>query len=301
MRIRIGISTCPNDTFSFSPLLDKRLSTDGLEFDFCLLDVQELNERLRAGVLDVGKASFHAALSLSDRYGIFAAGSALGFGNGPLLLARPGIASVTSAALASGGAAVQSSVESGVRVVGPNSSSRVLCPGRDTTAHLLYRLFYPNVGKVEQVVFSEIAPALLAGRADYGVCIHEGRFTYQKQGLGLVEDLGQRWELETGSPLPLGGILGRLDLGSEVLGRISRLIQASVRTASAQRELALPTMRRHAQELADDVLWSHVDLYVNRWTEDLGQVGLAALHELGRRAAACGLVASEPHWTIISV
>lgn len=299
MRIRIGISTCPNDTFSFSPLLDKRLDTDGLEFEFCLLDVQELNERLRAGVLDVGKASFHAALSLSDRYGVFAAGSALGFGNGPLLLARPGIAALNLKAGVSA-AADQCSAELVARVVGPNSSSRVLCPGRDTTAHLLFRLFYPSSGNVEQVVFSEIAPALLAGRADYGVCIHEGRFTYRKQGLGLVEDLGQRWELETGSPLPLGGILGRLDLGSEVLGRISRLIQESVRTAFAQRELALPTMRRYAQEFGDDVLWSHVDLYVNRWTEDLGQVGLAALTELGRRAAASGLVAVEPRWTIIS-
>ncbi|MBL8892716.1 MAG: 1,4-dihydroxy-6-naphthoate synthase [Planctomycetaceae bacterium] len=299
MKIRIGISTCPNDTFAFSPLLDKRLDTDGLEFEFCLLDVQELNERLRAGDLDVGKASFHAALSLSERYGVFAAGAALGFGNGPLLLARPGITGSSSASI-NLGTPDRGSQEPVSRVVGPNASARVLCPGQDTTAHLLFRLFYPGVDQVDQVVFSEIAPALLSGRADYGVCIHEGRFTYHQQGLGLVEDLGQRWEMETGSPLPLGGILGRLDLGAEVLGRISRLIQASVRTALTQRELALPMMRFYAQEFADEVLWAHVDLYVNRWTVDLGRVGLSALQELGRRAATCGLVAGEPQWTIIS-
>ncbi|MDP1564149.1 MAG: 1,4-dihydroxy-6-naphthoate synthase [Pirellulaceae bacterium] len=293
MKIRIGISTCPNDTFSFFPLLEHRLSTEGIEFDFCLSDVQELNERLQAGDLDVGKASFHAALKLSDRYGVFAAGAALGFGNGPLLLARPGL--------------VRSGVGddgrfkglSGPSVPGTTAAMRVLCPGPDTTAYLLYRLFYPDGAPAQHVVFSEIAPALLAGEADYGVCIHEGRFTYRQQGLGLVEDLGQRWEQETRSPLPLGGILGRLDLGSEVLGKISCLIQGSVREAMAHRELALPTMRRHAQEFDDQVLWSHVDLYVNRWTEDLGDVGLAALNELGRRAAAVGLVSEDRPWTII--
>jgi 1,4-dihydroxy-6-naphthoate synthase len=164
---------------------------------------------------------------------------------------------------------------------------------------LLYRLFYADVGSVEHVVFSEISPSLLAGRADYGVCIHEGRFTYREQGLGLVEDLGQRWERETGHPLPLGGILGRLDLGPAILRQISRVIQASVRESMAHRELALPMMRRYAQEFADRVLWSHVDLYVNRWTEDLGDVGSMALDELRHRAMACGVVAKDSAWTII--
>jgi len=293
MKIRIGISTCPNDTFSFFPLLTRRLETNGIDFEFCLLDVQELNERLHAGELDVGKASFHAALKLSDRYGVFAAGAALGFGNGPLLLARPGMGEPDP--IQNGG--IKSLA--GIHVPPPRKESRVLCPGRDTTAYLLYRLFHGDMGRVQQVVFSEIAPALLAGDADYGVCIHEGRFTYQQQGLGLVEDLGQRWERERGAPLPLGGILGRLDLGSEVLGRISRLIQASVRDALAHRGLALPMMQRHAQEYDEAVLWSHVDLYVNRWTEDLGDVGLAALNELRRRAATVGLVSDAQRWTII--
>ena len=288
MRIKIGISTCPNDTFAFFPLLERRLATDGLELDFCLLDVQELNERLQAGELDVGKASFHAALKLSDRYAVFSAGSALGFGNGPLLLASPG----TAVAGGPPGSESEGAIEraTAVGAVPPGDGSRVWCPGQDTTAYLLYRLFYGQRGQVQQAIFSEIAPALLDGRADYGVCIHEGRFTYQQQGLGLVEDLGQRWERETGSPLPLGGILGRRALGADVLGRLGRLIEASVRMAMAHRGEALATMQRYAQEFSPEVLWAHVDLYVNRWTERLGDEGARALAVLAERAVGLGLV-----------
>jgi len=265
MKIRIGISTCPNDTFAFFPLLERRIDTDGFDFEFELLDVQELNRLLAAGQLDVGKASFHAALKLADRYGVFPAGSALGFGNGPLLLAaREG-----------------SRLDAWESAAGPPV---VLCPGADTTAYLLYQLFYPGSGRVEQVVFSEIAASLLAGRADFGVCIHEGRFTYRRQGLSLVEDLGQRWERETGLPLPLGGILGRWALGDEVLARLSRVIGTSVAYALGHRTEALPTMQRYAQEMDPAVIWSHVDLYVNRWTEDLGQEGWRSLECLSRMA-----------------
>lgn len=298
MKIKIGISTCPNDTFAFYPLLERRLATDGLELEFCLLDVQELNERLQAGDLDVGKASFHAALKLADRYAVFSAGSALGFGNGPLLLAGP------QAGLGAGpvGAGANGATGSGVgsRAAPPGAESRVLCPGQDTTAHLLYRLFYGGRGHVQQVIFSEIAPALLEGRADYGVCIHEGRFTYQQQGLGLVEDLGQRWERETGAPLPLGGILGRRALGATTLHKLAGLIERSVRMALAHREEALATMQRYAQEFSPEVLWAHVDLYVNRWTERLGDEGARALGVLAERAVAVGWVPPGTRLQIIS-
>lgn len=303
MRIKIGISTCPNDTFAFFPLLERRLATDGFELDFCLLDVQELNERLQAGELDVGKASFHAALKLADSYAVFSAGSALGFGNGPLLLASPNTDVETglggSEELGAGGRVVANRVVVG-RAVPPGSAARVWCPGQDTTAYLLYRLFYGERGQVQQVVFSEIAPALLDGRADYGVCIHEGRFTYQQQGLRLVEDLGERWERETGVPLPLGGILGRRDLGAETLSRLGGLIEASVRMALGQRGAALPTMQRYAQEFSPEVLWAHVDLYVNRWTERLGAEGERALAVLAERAVALGLVPPGTRLDVVS-
>jgi len=262
--IHLGISTCPNDTFLFHGLLTDRIDTRGLEFKIELCDVEELNTRLLAGEFDVAKASFHAALAATAELGVLPTGSALGFGNGPLLLAaRAG------------------------EVPGPES--HVLCPGAHTTATLLYRLFHPEGKPAEQVVFSDIMPAIERGEAEFGVCIHEGRFTYGTQGLHLVEDLGERWERETGAPLPLGGILARRSLGQPTLRRVQAVLRASLSHALSHRDETLPTMRQHAQELSDEVLLAHVDLYVNRWTADLGKEGRAALDTLAERARALGL------------
>ena len=247
-RLRVGISTCPNDTFAFHGLLSGAVTVPGLELDFQLRDVEELNRMLLAGELEVAKASFHAALHLADDYAVLAAGSAVGYGVGPVLLAR--------------------------QTRGPEPvSPRVLCPGEWTTATLLYRLFHPGEGTLEQVVFSEIMPALVDGRADRGVCIHEGRFTYREPGLELVEDLGRRWEAETGAPLPLGGILGRRELGDSLLGTLSDGIARSIEHGYRDRAGALETMRTHAQEHRDEVLWEHVELYV---TEDTRALSPAA-------------------------
>jgi 1,4-dihydroxy-6-naphthoate synthase len=266
--LKIGISTCPNDTFAFHAIMNQAIDLRGLEFEFELLDVQELNERLFQGDFDVAKASFHAAILLADHLGVLPAGSALGFGVGPLLLAaRPDEAPVT----------LRSSS------TGKPKNYRVLCPGEHTTAHLLYRLFY-NSGKIEQVIFSEIMPALINQTADFGVCIHEGRFTFEEQGLACVEDLGTRWEKQTGLPLPLGGILARHHLGQELHQKLGAVIRDSIAYGLGHREETLPTMRKWAQEFNDDVLMSHVDLYVNEWTLDLGEPGRTALQKLSDMA-----------------
>ncbi len=136
-------------------------------------------------------------------------------------------------------------------------------------------------------------PALRDGTADYGVCIHEGRFTWAQQGLTRIADLGELWEAKTGVPLPLGGILGRTDLPAELLERIGRTIGDSVRFGLAHRDETLPTMRRYAQEFDDEVLMSHVDLYVNDWTVDLGPVGAAALAKLDELSRAAGLIPND--------
>ena len=269
-RLRIGISTCPNDTFAFHGLLDGTVDTRGLDLKIALRDVQELNEGLASGVFDAAKASFHAALHLASTHGVLPVGSALGFGVGPVLLAaRPGL---TPAATRPDG--------------GP---LRVLCPGAWTTATLLYGLFHPGAGDVRQVIFSEIMPALLRGDADMGVCIHEGRFTWEARGLHLVEDLGATWEGATGVPLPLGGILARHDLGSDVHAALTAAIRDSLDAARAAPDATLPTLRRHAQELDDDAIRAHVGLYVNERTRDLGDVGRTALAELSRRAREASL------------
>jgi 1,4-dihydroxy-6-naphthoate synthase len=143
---------------------------------------------------------------------------------------------------------------------------------------------------VEHVVFSQILPALERGEADYGVCIHEGRFTYRRHGLVLVEDLGATWEARERAPLPLGGIVARRDLGADVLRALDAAIRASLDRARAEPEAALATMRAHAQELDDDVIRAHVDLYVNAWTRDLGVEGTSALHALSRAARRAGFV-----------
>lgn len=257
-RLRVGISPCPNDTFAFAGLLSGAVKCEGATLDFELLDVQELNVRLARGEFDAAKASFHAALRLTRETALLSAGSALGFGVGPLLLARKGAPKL-------------------------DANARVLCPGEGTTATLLFQLFRGPL-HVEQVVFSEIMPALEDGRADFGVCIHEGRFTWRERALEFVEDLGARWEAEFRCALPLGGILFRKSRGRDLAARLSSAIESSIAWARANPKLALELMREHAQELSDEVLWSHVDLYVNAETLCLSNSARDALVTLSAQA-----------------
>ncbi len=264
-RIRMGISTCPNDTFAFHALLTHSVDRQGLDFEVELLDIEQLNERMLQGDFDVCKVSFAAALAAADRVVVLPSGSALGFGVGPLLLAA----------------------EAGSRPA--NAQQLTLCPGRLTTAAFLFEHFFPHSTRVEHVIFSEIMPQLESRQTDFGVCIHEGRFTWEERGLSLVADLGSRWEAETGCPLPLGGIVASRGLPSDIAARVQRVIRDSLAFALANRTAPLPTMRAHAQEFEEGVLMQHVDLYVNDWTLDLGETGQRALDELSARAASMGL------------
>ncbi|MFM8998845.1 MAG: 1,4-dihydroxy-6-naphthoate synthase [Actinomycetota bacterium] len=268
-RIRLGISTCPNDTFAFHGLLTRAVDWRGLDFQVELLDVETLNERLLAGDFDVCKVSFHAALLAAADVVVLPSGSALGFGVGPLLLAA----------------------EPGTQPT--HAHQLTLCPGRHTTAALLFDLFHPRSSRVEHVVFSEIMPRLEARTTNFGVCIHEGRFTREARGLTLVEDLGTRWETDTNCPLPLGGIVASRRLPAETITAVQQVVHDSLTLARANPDAALPTMRRHAQEFDDRVLMQHVDLYVNDWTLDLGPTGRRALDALSIRAASVGVTAAR--------
>ena len=203
MKLRLGISTCPNDTFAFHAILNRKVDLEGLEFELMLLDVQELNEKLLACELDLGKVSFHAAMYLVENYGISRSGAAIGEGVGPVLLGLDA-----------------NSI--------PEPDSRVLCPGALTTATLLFKIFYPDASKIEQRLFSEIMPALAAKSADFGVVIHEGRFTYTQYGLSLIKDLGVMWEDLTKKPLPLGGIAIRYNLGLDLHLKFARVLERSI-------------------------------------------------------------------------
>ncbi len=262
--IRLAISTCPNDTFAFHGLLTRAVDWRGLEFEVELLDIEQLNTRMLQAEFDVCKVSFAAALAMASDVVVLPSGSALGFGVGPLLLAA----------------------EPATRPA--EATQLTLCPGEQTTAALLFDMFHPRTTLVEQAVFSEIMPRLAARTADFGVCIHEGRFTWEAQGLHLVEDLGSRWEAETGCPLPLGGIVASRQLPADVIATVQRVIHDSLTLALANPAAALPTMRTHAQEFDDRVLMQHVELYVNEWTVELGDTGRRALAELAARAEAVG-------------
>lgn len=274
--IRLAISTCPNDTFAFHAILENKVDLRGLNFDIQLLDIQQLNQGLFNDQFDVAKASFHAAVMLADQTVVLPSGSALGFGVGPLLLSSHADCTPTDSVQDFAGPAL------------------TLCPGEHTTATMLFQLFYGSElragkTKIEHALFSEIMPRLKQSTADFGVCIHEGRFTWKDEGLFLVEDLGTRWEQETDSPLPLGGILVRRDLDQALADQIQSVIKSSIEYGIANREETLVTMRKYAQACSDRVLFAHVDLYVNQWTVELGDVGRRALSVLSIKAKNQGI------------
>lgn len=266
MSLRVGFSTCPNDTFACHAILERKIDLEGLDLDIDFLSVQELNERLSKGLFDFSKASSHAALHLSETYGVLRAGASMGIGSGPLLLA------------AKAGRL-------------PDAESLVLCPGRWTTGTLLLRCLHPDLVRIEHRPFSQIVPALRAGAADFGVVIHEGRFTYQKEGLSLVSDFGILWERISPGPLPLGLILGKRDLPSDLHKRFHKVLLNSIQYALANREEALPTVQRFAQELDEGIIWSYLELYVNRYTLAWDDTAEQALTTLERLAKKTGVLA----------
>jgi len=265
--------------------MEKKVDWRGFEFEIQLLDIEQLNNGLFGGRFDVAKCSFHAALQLTASYFVMPSGSALGFGVGPLLLASRSIESSNPI----------NDFESFY-----HRRPIVLCPGENTTATLLYKLFQPKNVELKQVVFSDIMPQLIesgktsdSSHADFGVCIHEGRFTWRESGLHLVADLGQLWEAETNTALPLGGLVGSKKIGNDQLLEINEVIRDSIEYGIRNREATLPTMRKYAQEFSDDVLMSHVDLYVNDWTIDLGTVGEKSLAKLSELAVANHVISSD--------
>ncbi len=273
--IRLGISTCPNDTFAFHALLQGKISTCGLNFDIQLLDIQQLNERLAASHLDVAKASFYAGLGLTDSTVVLPCGAAIGFGVGPVLL------SSRATDLAS------------IAVRQNDSPLEIICPGASTTATFLCQTMLPFAVATRQVTFSEIIPLLAAGQAELGACIHEGRFVWREKGLHLIADLGEIWERQTSKPLPLGGLLAHSDIPESVLRQVSAIVRESIEYARANRSETVETMRRYAQEFDDKVLFAHVDLYVNDWTVDMGLQGREALSAMHEVAVRKGLIAGD--------
>jgi 1,4-dihydroxy-6-naphthoate synthase len=270
MRIlSLGYSPCPNDTFIFFALVHGRIPLPGLAFREHLADVETLNRLAGGGELDVTKISYHAFGHLRGDYALLRTGGALGRGCGPLLVARRPLPSAEL-----------------VRC-------RIAIPGRLTTAGLLLQLYGIADSQAVVLPYDRILPAVRDGEVDAGLIIHESRFTYQAYGLTCLVDLGRWWQELTGLPLPLGGILARRALGSGLIGTIEQAIGASLAWARRHPEETRAYLRQHAQELDDEVIDRHIALYVNDFSLDLGDEGLAAVRELLARAEKAGLI---PAW-----
>ncbi|HEX8243979.1 MAG TPA: 1,4-dihydroxy-6-naphthoate synthase [Longimicrobium sp.] len=264
--LTLGFSPCPNDTFIFHALVSGIVAAEGLAFRERLEDVETLNRLAAQAALDVTKVSYGAIPHLVGDYVLLRSGGALGRGCGPLIVAREPLGD------------------------GDLAGKRIAIPGRNTTANLLLRLFAPDAPAGIEMVYSDIMPAVERGEVDAGLIIHESRFTYPQHGLVKVVDLGEWWERATGLPIPLGGILARRALGAETIQAVDDAIRRSVEHAFAHPADGSAYIRAHAQEMDEAVQRQHIDLYVNRFTADLGSDGEHAIHELFARARAAGII-----------
>ena len=264
--LTLGFSPCPNDTFIFHALVSGAVTADGVTFIERLEDVETLNRLARDGTLDITKISYGAIPYLLDKYILLRSGGALGRGCGPLLVARE---PMSRDAL---------------------HGKRIAIPGHYTTANLLLRLYDPALSRGVETVYSDILPAVARGDADAGLIIHESRFTYPEQGLVCLQDLGEWWETETGLPIPLGGILARRSLGDAAIQAVDRVLARSVGYAFAHPDASREYIQTHAQEMDPQVQQQHIDLYVNRFSEDLGPDGEAAVQALFARGQAAGII-----------
>ena len=268
MKLSIAFSPCPNDCFVFDAIVNRRIDLERLEFDVHLGDVEELNAAALSGDAQITKLSYHAYAFCADRYVLLDAGSALGRSCGPLLISKRAISTDEAAA----------------------GALRIAIPGKYTTANFLLGLAFPKAQNKREMLFSEIEGAVLAGGCDAGVIIHENRFTYEAKGLKKIVDLGEFWESETGAPIPLGGIVINRLLPDEVKRAVNRVVRRSVEYAFAHRDASLPFVRSHAQEMSEEVMYRHIDLYVNEYSVDLGVEGRRAVQLLFDRGRAAGVI-----------
>lgn len=265
MKLTIGFSPCPNDTFIFDALIHHKIDTEGLDFEVFYDDVETLNQKAFRGELDITKLSYHAFAYAADQYILLDAGSALGFGVGPLLISKFEIP-------------ISDLEENKIQT--PESQIRIPLigiPGKYTTANFLLSLAFPDATDKQELVFSDIENAVLDGRVDVGLIIHENRFTYQDKDLHKIIDLGDYWEKRTGCAIPLGGIVANRNLPADVQHKINRVLQRSVAFAFANPKSGLEYIRSHAQEMSEEVMYKHIDLYVNQFSLDLGIEGKKAI------------------------
>jgi 1,4-dihydroxy-6-naphthoate synthase len=266
MKLTLGFSPCPNDTFIFDALVHHKIDTEGLEFEVYLGDVEDLNNKAFKSELDITKISYHAYGYLTDNYVILDAGSAFGNGCGPLLV-KP---------------------SNGKKLDLKNSI--IAIPGKHTTANFLLSIAHPEASNKVEVLFSDIENAVINGEVDAGLIIHENRFTYQDKGLEKIIDLGEYWENKTGTLIPLGGIVIKRNISQETILKFNKILRKSIEYAFKNPESPLNYMTEHSQEMDEKVMMQHVELYVNKYSIDLGEEGKNAISQMFNLAQEKGII-----------
>lgn len=260
MKLTLGFSTCPNDTFIFDALVHNKIDTEGLEFDLLLADVEELNKVAFKGEIDITKLSYHAFAYVVENYKLLNSGSALGNNNGPILISKHKI--------------FPDEIE----------DLNIAIPGKYTTANLLLSIAYPDALYKKEYLFSDIEDVVLSNEADAGLIIHENRFTYEKKGLRKILDLGEFWEEKTKMPIPLGGIVVNRNLSVEVQQKVNKLVRVSLEYALKNPASSVAFMKQYAQEMNEEIMQKHIDLYVNDFSLELGREGRNAIKILYQEA-----------------
>jgi 1,4-dihydroxy-6-naphthoate synthase len=270
MKLTLGFSPCPNDTFIFDAMVHGRIDTEGLEFDYFLTDVEELNKKALASEVDITKISYHAYAYAAPNYLILDAGSALGYRNGPLLISKKKLG------------------------ISRLPHLRIAIPGKLTTANLLFSIAWPEAKNKTEYLFSSIEDAILNGEVDAGLIIHETRFTYYLKGLRKMADMGEYWESLTGLPIPLGAIVVKRDLPEEIALKVNRIVRRSLEYAYKDSFASYDFVAGNAREMDSTIMNNHIKLFVNEFTLNLGQTGRKAITELFRIAGEKGVIPSLP-------
>lgn len=265
MKLTLGFSPCPNDTFIFDALVNHKIDTQGMEFDFVMEDVETLNHWAEAGKLDITKLSYNTFLKVVASYALLRSGSALGNGVGPLLICKEEIK--------------KSELSTWLR------DKKIAIPGFNTTANLLLTLAFPEAKNKTALVFNQIEEAVISGTFDAGLIIHENRFTYQLKGLKKLLDLGDWWEQTMQAPIPLGGIVMKRSFEKQTIAAVDNLIKESVLYSWKNYPQLSAFITENAQEMEQDVMRKHIELYVNDYTTDLGANGEQAIQKMFEAAA----------------
>ncbi|TAG15082.1 MAG: 1,4-dihydroxy-6-naphthoate synthase [Sphingobacteriia bacterium] len=257
MKYTLAFSPCPNDTFIFDALVNHKIDTDGISFDVQLEDVETLNEWALQGRMDFSKISYGVLHLVRKQYLLLSSGGALGKGVGPLLVSK-----------------------NKAHHIQAMDHLKIAIPGKHTTAYLLFLLAFPTAKNTVFKVFNEIEDAVLSGEVDAGVIIHENRFTYEQKGLVKLVDLGAFWEASQHIPIPLGGIIAKKTIDPIIINKVDLLIRKSIEYAFIHYPQISDYVREHAQEMSDDTMQKHIELYVNNFSLDLGDEGRKAVEVL---------------------